>query len=124
MAKYFKLLEETLTEHDLINKPSRIYNMDETGMPLDHKQPKRIAPKGMRKVHGLVSGDKSQITVVACANAAGHALPPMVIFFKGEKLKHEWTVGEVPDTLYGTSENGWIDQELFLYWLEKLHIPQ
>ena len=49
-------------------------------MTLDHKQPMRIAPKGMRKVHGLASGDKSQITGVACANAAGHALPPMVIF--------------------------------------------
>ncbi|ORU94636.1 MAG: hypothetical protein A6F71_09415 [Cycloclasticus sp. symbiont of Poecilosclerida sp. M] len=52
-------------------------------MPLDHKQPKRIAPKGMRKVHGLSSGNKSQITIVACANAAGNVLPPMVIF-KGE----------------------------------------
>ena len=64
-------------------------------MPLDHKQPKRIALKGMKKVHGLSTGNKSQITIVACGSATGQALPPMVIF-KGERFNHEWSVGEVP----------------------------
>ena len=49
--------------------------MDEIRMPLDHKQLKRVD-----KVHGPASGDKTQIAVVACASAAGHALPPTVIF--------------------------------------------
>lgn len=68
MKQYFTLLEKTLCDNDLLNKPSRIYNMDETGMPLDAKPLKRVALKGMRKVQGPASGDKSQITVVACAN--------------------------------------------------------
>ena len=76
----------------------------------------------MRKVHGPASGDKTQITVVACANAAGYALPPMVIF-KGEKFNYQWSIGEVSNTLYGMSDSGWIDQELFFLWLEKLFIP-
>ena len=91
-------------------------------MPLNYKQPRRIAPKGMRKVYGLSSGNKTQITVVACGNAAGHVLPPMIIL-KGGKFNHEWSVGEVPNTLYGMSENGWIDQELYNNWLEKIFIP-
>ena len=57
------------------------------------------------------SGDKSEITLVTCGNAAGTVLPPMLIF-KGERLNHEWKDGEVLNTLYGISENGWIDQEL------------
>ena len=76
----FSLLKQTLTDNNLLDKPCYIYNMDETGMPLNYKQPKRIAPKGMRKVYGLSSGNKTQITVVACGNAAGHMLAPMVIF--------------------------------------------
>ena len=28
-------------------------------------------------------------------------------------------VGEIPGTLYGSSPNGWIDRELFLYWFCK-----
>ena len=100
---YFNLLEETLKENQLLDKVSRIYNMDESGMPLSHKQPKRIAERGTRKVHGRASGDKSQITIVACANAAGSTLPPMVIF-KGKHLNVDYTKNQVPNTLYGMSK--------------------
>ena len=70
-------LKKTLKENQLLDRA-------ESGMPLPHKQPKRIAERGARKVHGRASGDKSQITIVACANAAGYTLPPMVTF-KGER---------------------------------------
>jgi len=60
----------------------------------------------MKKVHGLSSGNKSQITVLACSNAVG--VPPMVIF-KGERLDYKWTKGEAPSTVYGMSPQGWID---------------
>ena len=80
---YFTFLWKTLTEHDLLDRPSMIFNMDESGMPLDHKQLKRIAERGVKKVHGHASGNKAQITTLACANAAGTAPPPMMIF-KGE----------------------------------------
>ena len=123
MQHYFSLLRKTLEEHDLLNKASRIYNMDETGMPLDAKQLKRVALKGVKKIQGPSSGNKSQITVVACGNAAGHTIAPMVIF-KGERFNHEWTVGEVPDTLYGMSDSGWIDKELFFLWLKNIFIKR
>ena len=83
------------------------------------------APKGMTKVHGRSSGNKIQTTVVMCASASGNVIPPMVIF-KGEKLNHELTKDEVPGTLYGLSENGWIDHEPFFHWLNNhfvKHIP-
>ena len=123
---YFSLLKKTLEDNDLFNKACYIYNMDETGMPLDHKQPKRIAPKGMKKVYGPSSGNKCQITILACSNATGTVLPPMIIF-KGERLNYEWTKGEIPNTVYGMSPQGWINHELFAEWLEKLfikNIPQ
>ena len=70
-----------------MNKPSCIYKMDESGMPLDHKQLKCVAPKGLKKkVHGLSSRNKAQITILVCANAVGTMVPPMVIF-KGKPLK-------------------------------------
>ena len=46
---YFKLLDSILDFLKLSGKPQCIYNMDEMGMPLDAKQLKRIAPKGMKK---------------------------------------------------------------------------
>ena len=37
MNEYFKSLEETLKQHNLMNYPAQIYNVDETGVPLDHR---------------------------------------------------------------------------------------
>ena len=85
LKEYYNLLKTTLEEHGIMNFPSRIYNMDETGMPLDHKPPKIVARKGMKKVHCRTSGSKGQITMLACANAAGSVIPPIVIF-EGQKF--------------------------------------
>ena len=93
MEEYFAMLKKTLLENNLMNKPAQIYNVDESGMPLDHCPPKVISEKGQKKVRSRTSGNKSQITVIACMSASGHALPPFVIFdTKG--LNHEWTKGE------------------------------
>jgi len=53
---------------------------------------------------------------VACGNAAGQVIPPMVIF-DAKKLCHSWTKDEVPGTSYRLSDKGWITTELFLGWL-------
>ena len=63
----------------------------------------------------MTSGNKTQISILACGNAIGQAIPPMVIF-SGKQFNHELSVGEVPGTLYGMSENGWMDAELFQLW--------
>ena len=91
-------------------------------MPLDSKQLKRIASKGMKKVYGPSSGNKMQITVLACANAVRTMLPLMVIF-KGERFNYDRVKGEVPDNKYGMPPNGWIEKDLFTKWLQKLFIP-
>ena len=80
MNEYYSPLKTTLEEQGIMNRPSRIYNMDESGMPLDHKPPRVVARKGTKKIHCHTSGNKSQITILACANAVGTTLPPMVIF--------------------------------------------
>ena len=37
MQNYFSMLRILLEENDLLSHPERIYNMDETGVPLDPK---------------------------------------------------------------------------------------
>ena len=69
----------------------------------------------MMKVHCRTSGSEGQITILAYANAAGSALPLMVVF-EGKWLNAEWIKGDVPDTLYGMSDQGWTDQELFFFY--------
>ena len=50
MDEYFQLLKDTLIENDLMDSPNQIYNVDETGMPLDHRAPKIVAGRGHKKV--------------------------------------------------------------------------
>ena len=65
----YNLLEDTLQKHDLSNCPAQIYNMDESGMPLDPRPPNVVAENGQKKVHYRVSGKKDQITLLDCVNA-------------------------------------------------------
>ena len=64
-GNYFDLLEETLDEFDLKDKPSQIYNCDESGMPLEHKP-----------------------IILGCCSATGQAIPPMVVF-SGKTFNYE-----------------------------------
>ena len=117
LNQYYTVLEETLEKHELFDKPCQIYNLDETGMPLDPRPPKVVCPKGTKHAQSIGSGSKAQITALCCCNAAGSVMPPMIIFDR-QTLKPELTVGEIPGTMYGLSKNGWIDAELFELWFK------
>ena len=112
---YYDMLEATLTDNDLVGKPVQIFNMDEAGMPLDPNPTSVIGPVGSKHVSCMRSGDKTSITVVACCNASGGVIPPLVIFNR-KFLKPEYTYGEVPGTAYALSENGWITGKIFDDW--------
>ena len=118
ITSYFDLLKSVLEDNNLMNSPEQIYNVDESGMPLNHRAPKVITQKGQKKVRVRTTGDKSQITVVGCASASGQVIPPYIIFDTAT-LNVAWTEGEVPGTTYGLSKKGWIDTELFYHWLKK-----
>ena len=112
---YFDLLEDVLRKNDLLGQACRIFNMDETGMPLDPPHVKVVTQKGDHNPTAPSSGDKAQITVVACVSAGGTFMPPMVILDR-KTIPPRFTVGEVPGTAYGMPSKGWIDQELFDGW--------
>ena len=92
LDRYYDPLETTLLENDLIDKPI-IFNGDESGKPLGQKAGKIVGGKG-ENTYVATSGDKSQITVLACTNATGVAMPPLVIFDR-KGLNPQWTIGEV-----------------------------
>ena len=116
MDIYFELLKDTLVSNNLMESPNQVYNVDETGMPLNHSAPKIITRRGQKKVRYRTSGNKSQVTIIGCVSATGQAIPPFVIF-DSKSLNMEWRKGEVPGTSYGLSDKGWVDTELFRGWL-------
>ena len=102
---YFDLLNTVLTDNDLKVHPEQIYNMDETGLPLNPRPPKVVAIRGQKKVRYQSSGLKSQITVLGCSSGTGQVIPPFVIF-DAKNLNQLWTRGEVSGSRYGLSDSG------------------
>ena len=84
-------------------------------MPLNPKASKIISQRGDKNPAAVGGNTKTQITVLACVSASGYAMPPMVVW--GRKvLNYQLTIGEVPGTFYGLSDNGWMTAELFDQW--------
>ena len=110
LENYFDLLEKTILEENLKDCPCQLFNLDESGFPLNPNPPKVISAKGEKHPSCVTGHDKSQITVLSCVSAGGYAIPPLVIFDR-KTLKPELTEGEVPGTMYGLSDSGWMDSE-------------
>lgn len=117
VSKYFQNLEKILKDYDLFDKPECIYNMDESGFPLNNRPTKVVSRKGKREVVSLTNVERGQnVTVAACMNASGAYLPPMVIF-KGVRKRPEFQDGLPPGSITVMSESGYINEELFMVWL-------
>ncbi len=115
LEKYFDLLEKTLEDNDLLHRPCQIFNTDETGVPLDPKPLKVYGATTQKNFYSVTTGNKQQVTVLACVSAGGCCLPPMIIF-KRKGLGEGMDDGTIPGTLFAFSPNGWIDTELFENW--------
>lgn len=125
LDNYYDLLERTLEEYDLFDDPTRIFNCDETGVSYQHTPPHVVAVKGQRHPRSVTTGNKKNVTVLACANAAGYFLPPLVIF-KRKTLPLSMLDGEVPGTLYSLSDSSWMDSNTFDHWFANhflVHVP-
>lgn len=111
VSHYFDLLEQTLDDNELRGKPGQIFNINESGMPLDPKSPKVVCGRGSKAV-AVGSGNKSQVTIVACISAAGLCMPPMVIWDSKTLATELCTV----KSLVPFTGNGWMEMELFDVW--------
>jgi len=77
-----------------MNSSSRKYNVDKTGISLEGHAPRVVALNGQKKVRYRTSGNKNQVTVIACVSASGQCIPPFVIF-DAKRLNYDWRKNEV-----------------------------
>ena len=118
---YFDLLERTLQESGLVEYPALIFNMDESGFPLDPKPLKSVHCSGDKNPYAVRSGVKSQVTVAACVSASGQSIPPLIIW-KRKTMTADMAVGEIPGTQYQCSDKGWMNSTIFYSWFKKLFL--
>jgi hypothetical protein len=77
---FFYSYRNQCTEFNIRDKPRLIFNMDETGFPLN-VPPKIVTNKGVTDVIKFTSVERGEnVTVVACCSASGVFIPSFVIF--------------------------------------------
>ena len=108
--------------------PQNIYNLDETRICTVQKPKQIFATTGIKQVGRITSPERGEnVTLCACINAIGHALPPVYIFprvhFKEHMLK-----GAPYGSLGWSAPSGWINSDLFsqtlLHFIGHVHISK
>lgn len=114
---FFTNLTDIMTKHKF--SPSRVYNMDETGITtVPNRIPKVISVKGKRAVGKVVSAERGQtVTAVCCMSASGNYVPPTLIFPR-KRDRPELMHGSPPDSIMFLSESGYINSSIFVEWLK------
>src|SRR5678816_2470279 len=116
VKQFFDVYRQLLV--DVPCTPSRIWNMDETGITNVQRPGKIIATKGQRTVGKVTSGERGATVTVICAmSAIGAFLPPMFIYPQ-KRMIPALLNGAPPQSVGYTSTSGWTDSELFIKWLQ------
>ena len=96
-----------------------IYNCDETGVSIVHQPGKVVAELGRRNVYSVTSAECGKThTILSCVSASGHVLPPMMVYPRKKVVPISSRDGAVPNTLFGHSESGWINSDLYVEWFK------
>lgn len=120
VSDYFDKLKSVLLELDLMDKPERIYNVDEKGCRLMlHHQQSVLAKKGTKRVHLVAPEHAENVTIVSCGNAIGGRIPPAILF-KGQRLKPEWCDNLPPGTLALMTPKASMTIDTFNTWIKHL----
>ena len=110
--KFFHNLREVYTRGNNIC-PHNIFNLDETGVFTVQKPLQVFAQAGTKQVGRITSGERGEnVTMCACVNATGNALPPAFVFprvhFKAHMLK-----GAPTGSLGLSCSSGWMNNDVF-----------
>lgn len=122
VTTFFDLYEPEIDRLNLRHEPTRIWNVDETGITVvQHKHTEVITLKGKKRVGALTAQERGKlITVVCCMNAAGNFMPPKLIFPRKKKPKDiDLLRGAPPGSTASYHKSGWIQTEIFTEWLEE-----
>jgi len=97
---------------------TQIYNVDESGYTVCHKPSKVLAAKGQRGVGAITSAERGKtITAICCMSAAGHFVPPMLIFPR-KRVKSELMDRAPVGAVAAGSSSGWVNEDIFGKWFD------
>jgi len=121
---YFDELESILQRLQLEDKPTQIWNCDESGLQFSPDASRVIAEKGSKTVIARCSPSKESVTTLVCINAAGRAMPPLCVV-KGKTMRavQSFATKDGPEgTVWTHQTNAWMDDDIGVQWFPKVFL--
>ncbi|XP_065643706.1 uncharacterized protein LOC136075183 isoform X2 [Hydra vulgaris] len=110
---YFNALKQVMDEMGLYCKPHCVWNMDETGLQLQHTPDKVVTKSCSRYIQSRTSGNCETITIIATISASGTHIPPHIIVKgKTRRALNGFEVLSAPErSTWSVSDSGWTKQD-------------
>lgn len=123
ISRWFNVFRSRFNEQSY--ELQNVYNMDETGFAVGTTQSTRIIVDSTQKSNWKITPGKQEwITAIECIDAAGGALPPMVIF-KAQNTNSRWIPQDAPaNWRFSTSSSGWTSNSHGFEWLRTVFEPE
>jgi hypothetical protein len=121
IREWFDLVRSTIEKYGILLE--NIYNFDKIGFLIGIIATIRVITGSERSLCPKViqPGNREWVTIIEGVNACGWSLP-LIIILKGKNHQAFWY--EIEGLSYGgviaVSENGWISNQLGLFWLKKV----
>jgi hypothetical protein len=117
IVKFYDNLQGVMMKYQFT--PDKIYNVDETAISTVQKPGRIVAEKGGKRVGTAVSWERGRnVTVVCAMSASGSFTPPMFIYPRQRWSNGMKRYGPAGSSGKKCSKTGWINEELFLLWLQ------
>ena len=116
LSTWFELFLRIKTEYKVEDED--IWNMDEKGVMLGVvPKLKVMISRHEKNKHMTQYGSHEWVSLLECISISGRALRSWIIF-KAAVQQKAWN-DAYPEAHISTSEKGWTDNEIYLWWIEK-----
>jgi hypothetical protein len=95
-----------------------VYKVDETGISTVQPPSRILGPKGHKEVGSLTSWERGENIIVCMAMSANGSFVPSMFTFSRLRMSPTLEKGGPEGSIYRCSKSGWINEELFMAWLE------
>lgn len=118
MDAWYDRFRDFLLSIGLIDKPSKIWNADETGFNMGSNKSKVIGPT--RRDLGVphISFGKQRLTVMFCGSASGQMMPPFLVYPEPKPRGYNPLSGSIDGTDLAYTKKGWMDRATFSKFID------
>ncbi|WAQ98492.1 JERKL-like protein [Mya arenaria] len=115
--KWYACFKGFLIRKNLIDKPSRIWNADETGFSMGSNKSKVIGPARVSRVPHITAG-KERLTVMYCGSASGQMMPPFFVFPEPKPRGYNPLTGSTEGSEIAYTKKGWMNTLSFSKFID------